>query len=81
MKKFNNDCLILKWVELILSIYNGDNYYNYIRKKNKKSSKKEFLNIIKNQVNIFKIRDPFFKNITINSCNKMKNILKALINV
>ena len=77
MKKFNNDCLILKWVELILSIYNGDNYYNYIRKKNKKSSKKEFLNIIKNQVNIFKIRDPFFKNITINNYknfNFMENL-------
>ena len=67
MKKFNNDDLMLKWIELILSVYNGDNYYNLIREKNKKLSEKEISKIIKHQVNIFKIRDSSFVNITINN--------------
>ena len=36
MKKFKNDDILLKWIELILSVYNGDNYYNLIREKKKK---------------------------------------------
>ena len=77
MKKFNNDYLILKWIELILSVYNGDNYYNIIREKNKKISEKEISYIINNQVNIFKIRDFYFENITINNYinfNFMENL-------
>ena len=67
MKKFKNDDILLKWIELILSVYNGDNYYNLIREKKKKLSKNEILEIINHQVNIFKIRDSSFENITINN--------------
>ena len=62
---------------MILSVYNGDNYYNIIREKNKKISEKEISYIINNQVNIFKIRDFYFENITINNYinfNFMENL-------
>ena len=47
MKKFNNKSLKLKWIELILSIYNGDYYYDKIRNQTKKISMFEIYNIIK----------------------------------
>ena len=46
MKKFNNKSLKLKWIELILSIYNGDYYYDKIRNQTKKISMFEIYNII-----------------------------------
>ena len=67
MKKFNNKSLKLKWIELILSIYNGDYYYDKIRNQTKKISMFEIYNIINNQIKTFKIRDSLFKNLTINN--------------
>ena len=66
MKEFNNDLLLIKWIKLILSIYNDDNYYNELRKQDKILSQEKILNIINNQINLLKKRIPIFHNITIN---------------
>ena len=36
MKKFNNELILQKWNKIILSIYNGDYYYQKLRKQDKK---------------------------------------------
>ena len=63
MKKFKNEFLLKKWVKLLLSIYNGDDYYEKLRKEDKKISKSEALNIIKTQIKLIKMRKKNFKNI------------------
>ena len=66
MKKFNNESLLLKWISLILSVYNGDNYYEILRQKNKKISDGEAMNIINSQIKLLKLRKPRLQNFTIN---------------
>lgn len=66
MKKFNNDILLLKWVQLILSVYKGDKYYNLLRKNAKKISDDEAINIINSQVKFLQMRLPNLRNITFN---------------
>jgi glycosyltransferase involved in cell wall biosynthesis len=63
MKHFNNDLLLIKWVKLILSIYNGDYFYNSLRQKDKVLSKKKIASIINKQINLLKKRIPIFKHI------------------
>lgn len=68
MKKFNNQILKLKWIELILSIHKGYLYYQHFKEKlNQKTlTKKDVYNIIHNQVNLLKMRDHLiFNNISI----------------
>ena len=79
MKKFNNELLLKKWIKLILSIYNGKNYYEKLRENDKKISKEEAINIVKNQVDLLKKRMPKFKNISIYNIQNftfMKNLDK-----
>jgi len=67
MKKFNNNMLLLKWVELILSVYKGDKYYELLRKHNKeKISDDEAINIINTQIKFLQMRLPNLRNITFN---------------
>ena len=73
MKKFNNEFLFYKWVKLILSVYNGDIYYEKLKNNHKKMNENEALNILKNQINLMKIRDSKYLNITI---NELKNFTK-----
>ena len=78
MKHFNNDLLLIKWVKLILSIYNGDYFYNSLRQKDKVLSKKKIASIINKQINLLKKRIPIFKNININDFTNfsfMENII------
>lgn len=65
MKKYKNEITIKKWVNLILSVYKGDEYYNILRQKNKELPSEEARNITKNQVKLINLRDPFLKNITV----------------
>ena len=54
MKKFNNNILFLKWVQLILSVYKGDEYFELLRNKRKKyQMKKQYLSLIL-KLNFFK---------------------------
>ena len=77
MKKFSNDKVLNDWIELILSIYKGQYYYNKLREDKKKLSQNEGINILDNQIKLLKIRYNIFKNITRNEFENytyLKNI-------
>ena len=77
MKKFNNDLLLIKWIKLILSIYNGEIYFEILKRNEKPMTKNISLYILNNQINLLKIRKPNFKNITISdfeNFNFMENV-------
>ena len=77
MKKFNNDLILNDWIELILSIYKGQYYYDKLRKNKKKLSKKEIIKILNNQMKLLKMRYKIFENITKNEFENytyLKNI-------
>ena len=73
MKKYNNKKLFNKWMELILSIYNGDKYYEILRKKEKEMNENEVKNILKNQIKFLKKRNTNLNNIKINDFNNFSN--------
>ena len=50
MKKFKNELLLNKWIKLILSIINGNIYYQELKKKDEKLSNEEALKIIKTNI-------------------------------
>ncbi len=60
MKRFNNEKLLIKWIKLIMSIYNGVYYYNIIREKDTIVSQQIILDIINKQINLLKKRIPIF---------------------
>ena len=66
MKKFNNGMLLLKWVQLILSVYKGDKYFELLRNNSEKISDDEAINIINSQVKFLQMRLPKLRNITFN---------------
>ena len=66
MKKFNNDMLLLKWVQLILSVYKGDKYFELLRNNREKISDDEAINIINSQVKLLQMRLPNLRHITFN---------------
>ena len=65
MRKFNNRLLVKKWIKLILSIYNGENFYQSMRNKDIKLPSEDALDILKRQIKLIKKRRPFYINITI----------------
>ena len=67
MIRYRNELLILKWIKLILSIYNDEPYYKEVQKKNIRISEKDGLNILKRQIQLLKKRDNIFKNINLNN--------------
>ena len=65
IKKYNNELILVKWIKLILSVYIGESYYEILKNKDKVIQKKEYLNILKNQIKLLKMRLPnIFGNIT-----------------
>jgi glycosyltransferase involved in cell wall biosynthesis len=77
MRKFNNDLLLIKWTKLILNVYNGETFFEELRRNEKQMKQNNLLNILHNQINLLKIREPNFKNINISefeNFNFMKNI-------
>ena len=78
MKTINNKLLIKKWIKLILSIYNGDIYYDKLRFENTKYiCEKNLINILKKQIELLKMRNIFFSFITINNISNF-NFLDLL---
>ena len=73
MKKFNNELLFNNWIKLILCVYNGEKYYEELKTNNKKMNENEALIILKNQINLMKIRNSKYINITL---NEFKNFTK-----
>lgn len=78
MKKFNNILLLSKWVELILSVYNGENYYLNFKDNNIDLNDYKLENIIKNQIELLKMREQRFNNITIKNFENF-SYLQSLI--
>ena len=66
MKKFNNELLFYKWIKLILSIYHGENYYNEMKKQEKKIDIFQLEKILNNQIKLLKKRESNFYNISVN---------------
>ena len=67
MIKFQNDKLAKKWINLILSININDSYYELLRKKDKIISNNKLIITLKRQIQMLKIRNNYFENITINN--------------
>jgi hypothetical protein len=67
MRKFKNESLLNRWVKLILSIFNGEEYYQKFINQDRNISEKKSLNIIKNQIKLLKLRQKNYENITINN--------------
>ena len=65
MRKYDNNILVNKWIELILSVYNGDQYYQKLIENNKNISYSDLINIGYNQIKLFRMRIPNFINITL----------------
>ena len=63
MKKFKNEITVKKWIELILAVYNGDYFYNKLKKVNKKIKENEAKNYLQNQLDLIKVRIPKIKNV------------------
>jgi glycosyltransferase involved in cell wall biosynthesis len=59
MKKFNNTLLLYKWIKLIISIYNGNKYYEEFRENNQRISENDAINILNNQINLLNMRKRF----------------------
>ena len=64
MKKINNELIMKKWNKIILTIYNGDNYYQKLKQKEKKIPKIQAIKLIKNQLNLLKKRETIFNKTT-----------------
>ena len=69
MQILDNELLLKKWIKLILSVYFGNNYYQKLREEDKKISENEVNKILYNQVNLLKMRNSIYSNVTINNIN------------
>ena len=65
MKKFNNNLILKRWVKIIISIYNGKENYQKLRKKDKKMEDKIAIKLIENQLNLLKRRNKKFMNLSL----------------
>ena len=74
MRKFNNHLTLHKWIKLLLSIVNGENYYQDLRKQDMKIDKDIALYLIKNQIKLLQNRDSNFENITLNNIENISFI-------
>ena len=65
MKNYKNESILKKWIQLILSVFNGDSDYINLIKKEKKISKEDGKKLLNIQLNLLKMRKAEYKNITI----------------
>ena len=65
MINFNNRFLFKKWNKLVLSVYNGNDYYQKIRESENKISETDATNILQNQIRLLKLREIKYFNLTI----------------
>lgn len=67
MKSYSNEKTSKSWIELILSVYNGDKYYKLLRQKKKYLSINQSLFFYNKQFNLLKRRIDYFQNFTLES--------------
>ena len=65
MKKYRNEIIIRKWINLIFAVHKGEKYYHILRQKKEKISELEAKAITERQLHLLKTRKPFFKNLTL----------------
>jgi glycosyltransferase involved in cell wall biosynthesis len=66
IKNLNNIVTLNKWIKLLLSIFNGDNYYQSMRKQDIKIDKEVALNLIETQIKLLQKREFNYYNISLN---------------
>ena len=76
MKKFNNRILYHKWVNLILSIYNGDIFYSKLKNQEKKLNENDLIKSLEIQIKLLQKRVKHFYNISINDFKNFSNLYK-----
>ena len=76
MKTFHNNLTLNKWVNLILSIYNGKQYYDSLRLQEIKIKEKDAKTIMQKQIKLLKMRDVSFKNISIRDIENFTLLIK-----
>jgi len=76
MIEYNNQILFHKWVILILSIYNGDKFYNKLKEQEKQINESELINLLESQIKLLKKRNNNFYNISINDFKNFSNLYK-----
>lgn len=67
MKKFNNEILFKKWVNLILAINKGEESYKKLMSDDISLSINESIYILNNQIRLLKIRSKYYNNINTNN--------------
>lgn len=78
MKKYNNEQTIKKWIKLIFSVYYGDESYKNLRVQEQNLPENESLKIVNNQIELLKMREPYFKNLTIKTLLNFSSLEKIL---
>jgi glycosyltransferase involved in cell wall biosynthesis len=76
MQKFNNKLLFYHWIKLILSIYNGDDFYNKMKKEEKFINETQLKNSLSNQIELLKKRNSNFSEISIKDFQNFSNFYK-----
>ena len=79
MKKFKNQILFNKWVNLILSIYNGDSFYNTLKSYEIEFNQSDLIKSFKNQIKLLKKRNNDFFNISIKDFINYSNLYQFKI--
>ena len=76
MKKFNNELLFYNWIKLILSIYNGDDFYNKIKIQENLVNETQLIKSLNNQIKLLKKRNIHFCEISIKDFQNFNNLYK-----
>ncbi len=78
MREFKNELTAKRWIKIILSIYNGDEYYNKIREEDEKISENQAKILLQKQVELLKIRKKEMRNITIDKLSDF-NFVETIV--
>lgn len=79
MKEFKNQILFYKWINLILSVYNGDSFYNNLKRYEKEFNQTDLIKLFNNQIKLLKMRDNDFFNISIKDFINYSNLYQFKI--
>ena len=79
MKEFKNQILFYKWINLILSVYNGDSFYNKLKSYEKEFNQTDLIKLFNNQIKLLKKRDNNFFNISIKDFINYSNLYQFKI--
>ena len=79
MKEFKNQKLFYKWINLILSVYNGDSFYNNLKSYEKEFNQTDLIKLFNNQIKLLKKRDNDFFNISIKDFINYSNLYQFKI--